>query len=117
MATLESVVGWLSVQEAIDVWPDAPGEEDNGYAELVNLMATAHEVLEPKGERLDPAPERYRTAQVFYMQHLWNRKRTGNGETTGPDGYQVSTYHLEQDAYRLMRQRDRKPGRRIRGLV
>lgn len=112
MATLETVIGWLSVAEAIEQWPDAPGEPDDGYAELVGLMATAHEVLAPKGTALDPAPVRYQTAQVLYMQHLYARKRTGNGDSMGAEGFQISTWPLVQEAYTLMRQ-----GRRtVRGL-
>jgi hypothetical protein len=112
MATLESIIGWLSVQNAIALWPDAPGEPEDGYEELVNLLATAHEFLEGKGPKIDPPPERYKTAQILYMQHIYARKRTGNGESMGADGYQISTYPLVQEAIGYMRL-----GRtRIRGL-
>lgn len=114
MATLASIIGWLSVQEAIELWPDAPGEPEDGYAELANLMATAHEFLEGKGPKLDPPPERFKTAQVYYMQHLYARKRTaaGGGDSVGADGYQVSTYPMVMDAIGLMRLGQK----RIRGL-
>lgn len=103
MAGLESTIGWLSVQEVIDLWPDAPGEEENAYAELANLMGTAHEVLETKGPPLDPPPERYKTAQLLYMKHLWARQRAGNGDQLGVDGLAVSTWPLVQEAFGLMR--------------
>jgi hypothetical protein len=123
MASLSSVIGWLSVQDVIGdgdtpgLWADAPGEAEDGYAELANLMGTAHEVLAPHGEALDPAPERYKTAQLLYMRHLYARSRSGNQDTTGADGFQVSTWPLVQEAYGLMRQRVKAPGRRVRGLA
>ena len=113
MATLESVIGWVSIQEAIDLWPDAPGEEADGYAGLASLLGAAHEVLAPLGPELDPAPEKYKQAQLLYTQHLWTRRQSGNGDGYGPDSMNVSTFPMVQEARDLMRS-----GRpRIRGLV
>jgi hypothetical protein len=109
MATLDSTIGWLSVRDVIGdddkagIWADAPGEVEDGYAELANLMGTAHEVLATKGPEMDPPPERYKTAQVLYMRHLWARSRSGNGDQAGVDGLAVSTWPLVQEAYGLMR--------------
>ena len=112
MATLSSTIGWLTVQEAIDLWPDAPGEEEP-YAELANLMGTSHEFLVGKGPRLEPPPESYKSAQNLYMRHLWARGQAGNGESLGPDGYQVSTYPMVMEAVGLMKLHRR----RVRGLA
>lgn len=103
MATLETVVGWVTIQEAIALWADAPGEEATEYADLASLLGAAHEVLEPKALKLEPAPERYKQAQLLYTQHLWTRRQSGNGESMGPDGYQVSTFPMVMEAYDLMR--------------
>lgn len=113
MATLASVIGWVSIQEAIDLWPDAPGEEADGYAQLASLLGAAHEVLAPMGPALDPAPERYKQAQLLYTQHLWSRRQTGNGDSYGAEGFQVSTFPMVQEAKDLM-----KAGRtKFRGLL
>lgn len=101
--TLESVIGWLSLREAIDLWPNAPEDTEADYPLLANLMATAHEYLESKARRLDPPPERYKKAQVLYMQHLHNRARSGDGDTPmGADGLAVSTYPLVMEAISLV---------------
>ena len=117
MAALTDTIGWLTVQEAIDLWPDAPGEEADGYAELASLLGTAWEVLAPKGRPVadgEAVPERYRQAQLLYTRHLWARSKAGDGSTIGPDGYQISTYPLVMEAYTLMRVGRTRKG--IRGL-
>lgn len=113
MAALTSTIGWLTIQEAIDLWSDAPGEEADGYAQLASLLGTAHEVLEPLGPVLEPAPERYKQAQLLYTQHLWSRRQAGNGESFGPEGLAVSTFPMVQEAKDLMRSGRSK----FRGLV
>jgi hypothetical protein len=113
MATLSSVIGWVSIQEAIDLWPDAPGEEADAYAELASLLGAAHEVLAPMGPTMEPAPEKYKQAQLLYTQHLWSRRQSGNAESFGPDGAAVSTFPMVLEAYSLMRSGRSK----FRGLV
>lgn len=101
--TLDTVVGWLSIQEAIDLWPNAPEDQEDHFPILANLMATAHEFLEFYAAPLDPPPERYKKAQVLYMQHLHNRSRSGDGDTVmGADGLAVSTYPLVMEARSLV---------------
>jgi hypothetical protein len=112
MATLGTTIGWLTVQEVLDLWPDAPGEDLDNLAELANLMGTAHEFLKGKGPNLEPPPESYKSAQILYMKHLWARGTAGNGDTMGPDGYQVSTFPMVLEAIGLMKLHRR----RVRGL-
>lgn len=101
--TPETVIGWLSIQEAIDLWPQAPEDQEEHFPILANLMATAHEFLEFYAVQVDPAPERYKKAQVLYMQHLHNRARSGDGDTVmGADGLAVSTYPLVMEARSLV---------------
>lgn len=112
--TLETVIGWLSIQEAIDLWPQAPEDQEEHFPILANLMATAHEFLEFYALPVDPAPERYKKAQVLYMQHLHNRARTGDGDAAmGADGLAVSTYPLVMEARSLVSM-GRSPIRGIR---
>lgn len=113
MATLQSVIGWVSIQEAIDLWSDAPGEEADGYAQLASLLGAAHEVLAPLGTTVEPPPEKYKQAQLLYTQHLWSRRQSGNAESFGPEGLTVSTFPMVQEAKDLMRSGRSK----FRGLV
>lgn len=94
-------VGWVDTAEVAADWADAP--ED---AQLTGLLAVAHELLtEYVGQEslLDPPPERYKLAQVMLCQHLWARKRGGDGDSFGPEGFQFSTYPLVMEARGLMK--------------
>lgn len=116
MAALTDTVGWVTIEEAIDLWADAPGEEEDGFKDLASLLGAAHEVLAPMGPVVAAeaqTPERYKQAQLLYSQHLWSRRQGGNAESYGPEGVQVSTFPMVLEAYSLMR-----AGRRTaRGLV
>lgn len=107
------VVGWIDLATDFSDWADAPEPEDlELYAE------TAHEkLLEwapkpiPTGELLaedgvtilDPIPARYKYAQKLLTQHLWARKRAGDGEGFGADGFMIQTYPLVREAYEAVR--------------
>lgn len=95
-----AVVGWADTDEVAEDWADAPAE-----AQLIKLLGVAHELLvEYVGAAnvIDPPPERYELAQVMLTQHLWARKRGGDGDTFGPEGFQFSTYPLVMEARGLM---------------
>lgn len=93
-------VGWVDTAEVQQDWPDAPDLEP-----LKRLLAVAHETLEAYAPKpiLDPPPERYSMAQVLLCQHLAARKRAGDGDTYGPEGFQFSTYPLVMEARGLIR--------------
>jgi len=112
MATLATTIGWLTVQEAMDLWSDAPGEEEP-WTELANLMGTAHEFLEGKGPRLEPPPESYKSAQILYMRHLWARGQSTGGDSYGGDGQPVSTWPMAMEAIALVKMHRK----RVRGLA
>ena len=48
-------------------------------------------------------PKNYKYAQKLLTQHLWARKRAGDGEGFGADGYMISTYPLVREAYDALR--------------
>lgn len=101
--TLDTRVGWVSLKEVLDLWADAPGEPDEDYAPLPMLLDVAHGEL----ARYAPASRKFvegqepagaKLAQVLLTQHLWARKRSGDGDGFGPDGFQLSTYPLVMEA-------------------
>ena len=102
LATEETLVGWLTVGEAIALWADAPGEPSEGYVDLVALLEAAHDDLRryaplsvfPAGQ----APAGVKLAQIMLTQHLAARKRSGDGENYGAEGFQMSTYPLVLEA-------------------
>jgi len=97
-----ALVGWADTDEVADDWTDAPPT-----GQLTRLLGVAHELLVEyvggEAKLLDPPPDRYGLAQVMLAQHLWARKRGGDGDTFGPDGFQFSTYPLVMEARGLMK--------------
>lgn len=96
-----ALVGWADTDEVAEDWSDAPQP-----ATLARLLAVSHEVLvEYVGATnlVDPPPARYALAQVMLTQHLWARKRGGDGDSFGPEGFQFSTYPLVMEARGLMK--------------
>lgn len=101
-ATLETLVGWVTIREAIGLWADAPGEEEDGYLDLTILLSAAHDDLLRYAPRAvfapGAAPAGAKLAQVLLTQHLAARKRSGDGENYGAEGFQMSTYPLVLEA-------------------
>lgn len=107
------VVGWVTLDEAAGLWEDVDLLEQETQR---RVLAAAHEVAvdylrdadgtytDPREE--DPAreiPEGWKVAQVMLARHVWARMRTGNSDSIGPDGYQLSTYPLVLEARTLLR--------------
>jgi hypothetical protein len=118
------LIGWLDPETDLGDWMDAP-EDD---LELRSFLETAYEklldwapepvptglLLDEDGETvLDPVPARYKYAQRLLAQHLAARKRAGDGEGFGSDGFMISTYPLVREAYEAVRPR-RSP---LKGLL
>lgn len=101
--TEATLVGWVTIKEALELWPDAPGEPEDDYAPLPILLGTAHAQLlryARKAVFTDPAaiPPEVKMAQVLMVQHVAARKRSGDGEGYGTDTFQASTYPLVLEA-------------------
>lgn len=108
-------VGWVDVAQVGALWEDADLLE---AATLREVLAAAHEdavdyLRDTLGEYTDPGeldppqevPHRWRVAQVMLAKHLWARMRTGNADSIGPDGLQLSTYPLVLEARAQLRPR------------
>lgn len=106
-------VGWVDVEQVGAIWEDADLLED---AALREVLAAAHEdavdyLRDSAGTFTDPTeldppeevPARWRVAQVMLARHIWARMRTGNSDSYGPDGMQLSTYPLVLEARAQLR--------------
>lgn len=99
-----AVIGWLDPETDFETWADAPEP-----GEMVEeLWAAYDKCLEWAPQPVpDPLPEatrhRYKLAQRFLVQHLVTRKRAGDGEGFGADGYMRQTYPLVREAYDALR--------------
>jgi hypothetical protein len=108
------IVGWINLETDFSDWADAPEPEDlKLYAEVAHekLLEWAPSPI-PTGSLvdpldgvtiLDPIPARYKYAQKLLTQHLYARKRAGDGEGFGADGFMISTYPLVREAYEAVR--------------
>lgn len=108
-----SVVGWVTLEQAGGLWEDADLLETStlatvlsaGYEDAVDyLRDSAGSYTDPR--ELDPpqeVPARWRVAQVMLARHIWARMRTGNSDSYGPDGMQLSTYPLVLEARAQLR--------------
>lgn len=99
------VIGWVDTDSILELWSDAPDYTPGGV--LADLLDVAHElcVTYAPTPTLEPAPARYKLAQVYLTKHLWARKNTGDSSTMGPDGFAMSTYPLVLEARSLLRPR------------
>ena len=100
-----AVIGWIETEDLED-WTEGP----EPGPELDLMLSAAYEKLAlwapkplPAGTDLDPVPARYVLAQRLLTQHLWARKRAGDGEGFGADGFMISTYPLVREAYEAVR--------------
>jgi len=97
------LIGWVETDDILEFWSDAPEYEAGGV--LADLLDVAHELCVAYAPKptLDPAPARYKLAQIMLTKHLWARKNTGDSSTMGPDGFAMSTYPLVLEARGLLR--------------
>ena len=100
-----TLIGFIDTETDLEDWPERPEDPT-----LANLLGTAFEKVEawapkplPAGTEDDPFPARYKYAQLLLTQHLWARKRAGDGEGFGADGFMISTYPLVREAYDAIR--------------
>ena len=94
-------VGWVNTEDITDRWLDAPEEP-----ELTELLEIAHEVCSAYAPTLPAGtavPAGWGKAQLLQAQHVYARAKSGNGDSTGPDGFQISTYPLVLEARSLIR--------------
>lgn len=97
------VIGWVDTDSILELWSDAPDYEAGGL--LADLLDSAYDICAGYAPKplLEPAPARYKLAQVYLTKHLWARKNTGDSSTMGPDGFAMSTYPLVLEARSLLR--------------
>jgi hypothetical protein len=94
-------VGWVQTEDITDRWLDAP--EDPELSELLEIAhdtCTAYAPALPAGTEV---PAGWGKAQLLQAQHIYARAKSGNGDSMGPDGFQISTYPLVLEARSLLR--------------
>jgi hypothetical protein len=95
-------VGWVDTEGVLEQWLDAPSDGD----ELAELLETAYGTCSAYAPKLPagaPVPAGWGKAQLLQAQHVYARGKSGNGDSIGPDGYQISTYPLVLESRSLIR--------------
>ena len=95
-----ALTGWIDLETDFDDWADAPEPAD---LELVAKVAHEKLVEWAPSPLPETIPARYKYAQKLLTQHLWARKRAGDGEGFGSEGYMIQTYPLVREAYEAVR--------------
>ena len=94
-------VGWLETEDVVEEWLDAPDG-----AELATLLEMAHDnclAYAPALPAGTAVPAGWGKAQLLQAQHIHARGKSGNGDSMGPDGFQISTYPLVLESRSLLR--------------
>lgn len=93
---MAELIGFVDPDKDLSDWVDGP--DDEGTRD--RLLRVAHERVLRWAPKPLPAviPDSYTFAQVLLVKHLWARKRAGDGEGFGADGYMLSTYPLVREA-------------------
>lgn len=97
-----ALVGWLDPATDFANWAEAPEPEDMAL-ELETAFIKACEWAPKPLPDPAAAPANYKYAQRLLTQHLWARKKAGDGEGFGADGYMIQTYPLVREAYDAIR--------------
>ena len=106
-----ALVGWVDTSALDETWFDRPDEPE--LSKLLRIAQGAVLAYAPS-PLPNPVPvDSYGQAQELHAKHLYARGKAGNGDSVGPDGYQVSTYPLVMEARTLIRPK-RNPFRGVR---
>jgi hypothetical protein len=104
-------VGWLETEDVVDEWLDAPDEPE--LSRLLDIAYEAAAAYAPELPAGAKVPAGWGKAQLLHAQHVHARGKSGNGDSMGPDGFQISTYPLVLEARSLLRPK-RSP---LKGLL
>jgi len=95
-----ALIGWLDPETDFATWADAPEPADMALeveTAYIKCLAWAPQPIP------EVVPANYKYAQKLLTQHLWARKKAGDGDGFGADGYMIQTYPLVREAYDALR--------------
>lgn len=95
------------------IWADSEYMESHileSYLEAANTVCSAFAPSLAEGATI---PEAWKIAEILQAKHIWSRARSGNRDSIGADGYEISTYPLVLEARGLIRPK-RSP---LKGLL
>ncbi|MBX9243416.1 hypothetical protein ICW40_01170 [Actinotalea ferrariae] len=99
---------WVTPQEAMDQWADAPDD----LTVLASYLQAAYEqcvAFLPAGtwpvDGVTTIPERWKLAQIMQARALYRSGLAGDGNQIGVDGLQVTVFPMDWTVKNLLRPR------------
>jgi hypothetical protein len=100
------MANWATIDDARDLWPDAPIDD----ALLQAMLDSAHEVLEVYAPVVTTVPRRYVMAEVLQaIEHYQATQRNGDVLGYGDSGYAIRVRPMTATVKALLRPRKGKP--------
>lgn len=96
-----------------EIWADAEHLETETLTVYLNAANDVCDAFAPSLISGTAIPDSWKLAEILQAKHIWTRSRSGNRDSIGPDGYEISTYPLVLEARGLIRPK-RSP---LKGLL
>ena len=96
-----------------EIWAEIdhmPPEIVAAYLNAANYVCDSFAPSLAEGSTI---PDSWKLAEILQAKHIWSRSRSGNRDSIGADGYEISTYPLVLEARGLIRPK-RSP---LKGLL
>ena len=103
------VVGWVTLTQARELWPDADVLGDDV---LTTYLASAHEscvAFAPALADGATVPEAWQVAQVMQARAVYRSLKAGARDQVGPDGFAVTVYPLDWNVRQQLRPKQGRP--------
>jgi hypothetical protein len=84
------------------MWPDSEYIDSNTLTNIFEAANSVCAAFAPSGLDGSILPA-FKLAEILQAKHIWARLKSGNRESIGPDGYEISTYPLVLEARGLLR--------------
>lgn len=105
----DTVVGWVTLTQASELWPDADVLSDDVLAVwLLSAYEECH-AFAPALADGAPVPESWRVAQVMQARAAYRALKAGGGDQVGPDGFAVTVYPLDWQVRQKLRPKTGRP--------
>lgn len=96
-----STVGWVTTEEVLSWWEDAPLDSDV----LIALLQAAYELCATyaPADVAQPVPETFRRAQYLQAKAMWESERSNAGSSIGAEDFAVPVFPMDWHVKNLLR--------------
>ena len=101
---VQTADGWLSLDAARQMWPQAP-DDDVTLAMLLDSAKAACVAFAPVIDPAVPIPASYRQAQFQQARSLWLAMSSTTDSRIGDEGFAITVFPLDWNVKQLLRPR------------